>query len=237
MPHKRKLFTSEQETEIARSYEEGLTIAKLADKFSVSRTAITNCLIRHEVKIRPRSSPRPQSEWNICDCGNKAIYTKGLCRTCYDRERNRIPEVQERRFNWKLKKSFGITREDYDRVLQEQDNVCAICKKPDPRGQRLAVDHDHACCPGWYKNCGKCTRGLLCVNCNSALGYLKEDIRSAENLIAYLKRYSSLDYRAVIDRVDDEVTIYVQPEACEGRRVITFRYIVGIDHYVYRPAA
>ena len=37
-------------------------------------------------------------------------------------------------------------------------------------------------------------RGLLCVNCNRALGYLKDSVESAENLIGYLRKYAGDAY-------------------------------------------
>lgn len=52
----------------------------------------------------------------------------------------------------------------------------------------LALDHDHACCPNSH-SCGSCLRGLLCVRCNSGIGYLGDD---AERLLAaadYLARF------------------------------------------------
>jgi Recombination endonuclease VII len=46
-----------------------------------------------------------------------------------------------------------------------------------------------------YKNVDHChttgkIRGLLCGNCNSALGLIKENIPSMENMIAYIKKTS-----------------------------------------------
>jgi hypothetical protein len=57
---------------------------------------------------------------------------------------------------------YGITVDDYDRMLVAQNGVCAICRQPCLTGKRLAVDHDHAT--------GK-VRGLLCSNCNQGLGH------------------------------------------------------------------
>ncbi len=73
---------------------------------------------------------------------------------------------------------YGITVERYDEMLAAQHGVCAICGKPPSgkgtSGQSLHVDHDHSCCPG-TKSCGECVRGLLCSNCNMAVGLLKDD--------------------------------------------------------------
>jgi hypothetical protein len=59
-------------------------------------------------------------------------------------------------------KKFGLTEEDYQRILAEQGGVCAICSgPPDTRWKTLAVDHDHVT---------RKVRGLLCMVCNTMLG-------------------------------------------------------------------
>lgn len=64
-------------------------------------------------------------------------------------------------------------------LLAQQNGKCAICGDV-PGVRRLAVDHDHACCPG-RKSCGKCVRGLLCGRCNTGLGMFKD---SPDRLLA-----------------------------------------------------
>jgi DNA-binding CsgD family transcriptional regulator len=66
-----------------------------------------------------------------------------------------------------LLRSFGVTPERYEALSARQNDACAICGKTeaDGSGRRLAIDHDHACCPG-RRTCGKCIRGLLCTACN-----------------------------------------------------------------------
>lgn len=56
---------------------------------------------------------------------------------------------------------------------------------------RLAVDHDHACCPGHY-SCGKCVRGLLCQDCNIAAGKLRDDPDVMLALAFYVLRGKSV---------------------------------------------
>lgn len=85
---------------------------------------------------------------------------------------------------------FGLTPEDYDIMLAEQDGVCAVCKAPPPasgRVRRLAVDHDRNCCPG-TKSCGNCVRGLLCSNCNVSIGLLADSTERVQALLDYLVR-------------------------------------------------
>jgi hypothetical protein len=68
---------------------------------------------------------------------------------------------------------YNLTIEDYQRLLEKQGGVCAICGGPPTPGRNYHVDHDHACCPG-DRSCGKCVRGLLCDGCNTALGLFRD---------------------------------------------------------------
>jgi hypothetical protein len=81
-----------------------------------------------------------------------------------------------------LRHKYGITHDEYQEMLDAQGGGCAICgKQPQDGARRMAVDHDHACCPGW-KTCGECIRGILCVTCNMWLGFYenKKWMESAE---------------------------------------------------------
>lgn len=82
---------------------------------------------------------------------------------------------------------YGISGARYDELLAVQRGGCAICGGVNESGRLLAVDHDHACCPG-DKACGGCVRGLLCSNCNMAIGLLRDDVDRFEAAITYLKR-------------------------------------------------
>jgi hypothetical protein len=70
---------------------------------------------------------------------------------------------------------YGLTLEDYDAMLNEQNGLCAICFQKE-KGN-LFVDHSHKTNE---------VRGLLCNKCNSALGFLNDDISLFENAIRYL---------------------------------------------------
>jgi len=86
--------------------------------------------------------------------------------------------------NSDLKRKYGITLKQYNKLLEEQDHKCLICGLPstaiDKRtGQprQLAVDHDHST---------NKVRGLLCSNCNTALGLLNEDRDRIYKLLEYI---------------------------------------------------
>jgi len=68
--------------------------------------------------------------------------------------------------NGRLKSSYGITIDDYEKMYEDQNGLCALCGKRETstyRGspRKLAVDHCH--------ETGK-VRALLCTNCNTGLG-------------------------------------------------------------------
>lgn len=80
-------------------------------------------------------------------------------------------------------KRHGMTPETYDAMLQSQQGLCAICKKPgNGKGQKhrpLCIDHCHTS--------GK-VRGLLCDRCNLGLGNFDDDIGLFQRVIEYLRR-------------------------------------------------
>ena len=79
--------------------------------------------------------------------------------------------------NYHLKRYFGITLDDFQKMKEAQGNVCKICKKTNGY-KDLAVDHCHAS--------GK-IRGLLCENCNKGLGMFHDTPELFEAAINYLK--------------------------------------------------
>lgn len=72
-----------------------------------------------------------------------------------------------------LDRRYGITVEDYNRMCDEQEGLCAACQHE----RTLVVDHDHET---------GVVRGLLCQPCNLALGACEDDLDRLEGLITYL---------------------------------------------------
>lgn len=66
-----------------------------------------------------------------------------------------------------VKRKYGITKEEYFKLLERQSGVCAICGREDHEHyDNFAIDHDH--------ETGE-IRGLLCRSCNLLVGYAKDD--------------------------------------------------------------
>lgn len=88
-----------------------------------------------------------------------------------------------------LKTKFNLSLDDYENMLQNQNNVCAICRRPETainhRSKKiklLAVDHCHIT---------KKVRKLLCQKCNHMLGACEENILTLENMINYIKEHKN----------------------------------------------
>jgi hypothetical protein len=86
-------------------------------------------------------------------------------------------EIQQDRY---LKKTYGITLEQYNKLLVEQNYSCYICQKSITEfKKRLAVDHNH--------KTGE-IRGLLCMWCNKALGLFHDKIGHFYRASLHLQR-------------------------------------------------
>ncbi len=103
--------------------------------------------------------------------------------------------TEERRVH-QLKQLYGLSLEDYNSILKMQKGHCAICPTtPKENGQALAVDHDHKCCPGKGKSCGKCIRGLLCSVCNLCIGLIRDNPMVAIKMFDYLNSWRDNEYK------------------------------------------
>lgn len=95
-----------------------------------------------------------------------------------------LPEEERiaRTRKYRLKSAWGMTPEDFDRMMEAQGGCCAICKTTDPGSNRrfFAIDHDH--------KTGK-LRALLCNMCNLGLGKFQDDIERLRAAILYLETH------------------------------------------------
>lgn len=77
----------------------------------------------------------------------------------------------------RLKSKYGLTLEDYEKLFEAQNGVCAICEKREQQNKLLAVDHNHRT---------GAIRGLLCSLCNTAIGKLGDDPDLVKRALDYL---------------------------------------------------
>lgn len=111
------------------------------------------------------------------------------------RFRERDPEGY---YDWKendnLKYKYGITTEERDAILQEQEGLCGCCGKEistdrHSEQKKACVDHCHDT---------KQIRGLLCHSCNMGIGKLGDNLEGVVKAARYLEKAEesiSNDYR------------------------------------------
>lgn len=120
--------------------------------------------------------------------------TSSRCRDCTRDDRaTKAPENRERVQRWReqnpekyevLKRQvhyrkYGLSTGEVDKLIEQQDGLCKICREADQQGKRLSVDHDH--------ETGK-VRGGLCTHCNwSLLGGFGENPEFYERVAKYLR--------------------------------------------------
>lgn len=126
-------------------------------------------------KVRERINAY-EKEYRESACGS-------LIRKAYSKSYSAKPEVKERtRAHW-FRTEYGITLEQYKEMYFRQNGNCLICgehfeERGDNKLTTLHIDHDH--------ESGQ-VRGLLCHNCNSGIGYLKEDVSLLQKAMNYLR--------------------------------------------------
>lgn len=83
-----------------------------------------------------------------------------------------------------INKRYGIGAEEYEKMKLRQENRCAICSThaEDTKRKILYVDHDHK--TGYV-------RSLLCHDCNSGIGFLKDSEDLFMKAIEYIRKFKS----------------------------------------------
>lgn len=105
-------------------------------------------------------------------------------------KRERTKRARRSKHNTHLKKTYGITIDDYDNLLNSQGGKCAICGGGTSK-RHFAVDHNH-------RNGN--IRGLLCARCNSGLAKFMDKIINLRRAVRYMK----LDGAKVREVLDDQ---------------------------------
>jgi len=91
-----------------------------------------------------------------------------------DLERKKKKPERERT----CKRHYGITIDDFNRMVSLQDGKCAICRLGFLSSRNQHIDHDHK---------SQVVRGVLCSNCNTGLGHFKDNEDTLRAAIAYLR--------------------------------------------------
>lgn len=82
-----------------------------------------------------------------------------------------------------IKRKYGITAQEYDARIVAQEGKCEVCKEvPTGKGAKSKLHLDH--CHITNKH-----RGMICGNCNVALGMARDNLVVLKALVNYLEKY------------------------------------------------
>lgn len=151
---------------------------------------------------------------------------RSRCRKCHSndgKERHRQLRGTEHydtvRREFKLNRKYGIVPEDYEQLLRKQNGVCAICGGGCAPRRHFDIDHCH-------KAGAKKIRGLLCRNCNNAVGLFSDNLIFVERAILYLLSSPALSEQYFVCRTDD-------PVLNSGKKIqIAYKYGITSDIYL-----
>jgi len=107
----------------------------------------------------------------------------GYCKPCHNAKGKATYErLYGSTRDYHLKQRYGLTSADVEAMIEAQGGTCATCP-----GKPEHVDHDHETDK---------VRGILCFNCNQALGNVRDSPEVLQNLIDYLAKHAPFDWAA-----------------------------------------
>lgn len=102
-------------------------------------------------------------------------YIHSYCKSCHS---SRVSAFNSKNKLNRLKSAYGLTVDQYEQMLHDQNYSCKICNKhKSKQNKNLSVDHCH--------KTGK-IRGLLCDCCNRGIGLLRDDAKILQSAVSYL---------------------------------------------------
>lgn len=132
-----------------------------------------------EVSPRRRRKRAQQREHYYANSEEKKAYSRKWSKKNKKKRKVYRDTHKDKMKDMILKKLYGVSIDTYNDMFQKQEGRCAICERHQSEFRRaLCVDHDHKT---------EEIRGLLCLNCNRALGIFRDSIKRLNNAIKYLQ--------------------------------------------------
>lgn len=102
------------------------------------------------------------------------------CKACKLKEKHKSYHTPGGRNSW-IKRLYGMTEEQYEKLVAAQDNRCAACRQDIAECGRLVIDHNHT--TGGV-------RALLCDRCNRVAGAASDNPGLLRKLAEYLETHA-----------------------------------------------
>ena len=143
-----------------------------------------NVCIATEVKIyNLRSAVKRKALREAAEKAHRSNEKRKAARKKYNSSDEAKAILKKKNLKSQLKCKYNITIQDYNKMLAEQNECCAICGIHPHKV--LNVDHDHIT--------GK-VRGLLCTKCNIMLGNAKDSREVLLKAVSYLENILEQEY-------------------------------------------
>jgi len=139
-------------------YEEELPVREVAKRLGVSHESLV-----YKAKNRWGLTLRSRSE------AATLAHKKGRASTRHGKDNPNYKHGKSNRYA-----KYGVTKDWFEARSRTYGNKCEICRET---LAKPCIDHDHATGDA---------RGILCSNCNTALGLLKDDPKVIEAARNYL---------------------------------------------------
>lgn len=200
---------TEERLDYVREHIKTETAARVAEALGVTEKNLRSALNYYGISGRGRTGPQDEQTkqkkrdsaasrlearypsagpWTCLQCSDSKPleeFAQGASTThvCFRCERSN-----------RLTRTYGMSLDEYERKLEEQHGLCALCDRPESRETErgrlfpLAVDHDHTHCSG-KTGCPVCVRDLLCWECNNMLGKIEKVPGLEYRVVAYLEKH------------------------------------------------
>lgn len=195
-----KTFSEEVLSAVMIDYCDGMKHKEIARKYGMSPTTVLKYVKNRGLGMRvdhEKIKQLNQLGMKVCPkgkygCGETLSIDQfnpncHYCKKCSAKTSRSYHKTDRGQIRWRSRnyqKCFGITIDDYEKMLKAQDGKCAICQRRPGIDQekRLHVDHCHTT--------GK-VRGLLCSKCNCGIGHLADSPERLRKAASYIEYYAT----------------------------------------------
>jgi len=132
----------------------------------------------HPEKAKERSKKRQREHLNEVREYSRKYYREHIdeSRKWHRKYRERYPYYFA---EWSCQRSYGITLEEKNRMIENQEGKCLICGNEFKDSKDKHVDHCHKT---------NRVRGILCSHCNSGIGFFQDNVNILQKAIKYLEK-------------------------------------------------
>lgn len=140
-----------------------------------------------ELDFYPLNDGGPRARCKACMSEDHKDYIKRKLEIDPDYNRNKQKKYNDSistrkvRRKYQIKKVYGLTVDQYESMLLNQEGMCGVCKLP--LGERPVIDHCH--------ETGK-VREILHYGCNTAVGLLKDSPEICRMAALYLEKHGRI---------------------------------------------